>query len=161
MSFFYLFFSLDGRISRKYFWLGLAALIAVSIFLTLIVGILMGVKLEAFADSSNPQITLIDLIVNLIVLYPNLAVTAKRLHDRGRSMLLGIILTVLSLSLSALELLGLSGTPEEPSMMLFIIAAPFAIIAIWLLIELGFLRGTKGENRYGPDPLAHLAQQEA
>lgn len=27
-------------------------------------------------------------------------------------------------------------------------------IAIWALVELGFLRGTIGANQYGPDPLA-------
>jgi len=24
---------------------------------------------------------------------------------------------------------------------------------LWLLVPLGFLKGTKGPNRYGPDPL--------
>ena len=28
------------------------------------------------------------------------------------------------------------------------------LVALWFLIELGFLRGTEGDNRYGPDPLA-------
>ena len=27
-------------------------------------------------------------------------------------------------------------------------------LSIWALVELGFLRGTSGRNRYGPDPLA-------
>jgi uncharacterized membrane protein YhaH (DUF805 family) len=27
-------------------------------------------------------------------------------------------------------------------------------LLIWPLVELGFLRGTAGPNRYGPDPLA-------
>jgi uncharacterized membrane protein YhaH (DUF805 family) len=26
-------------------------------------------------------------------------------------------------------------------------------ISIWAFVELGFLRGTPGTNRYGPDPL--------
>jgi uncharacterized membrane protein YhaH (DUF805 family) len=26
-------------------------------------------------------------------------------------------------------------------------------ITIWAIVELGFLRGTIGPNRYGPDPL--------
>ena len=30
---------------------------------------------------------------------------------------------------------------------------PF-IGAIWVLVECGFLRGTEGQNNYGPDPLA-------
>jgi uncharacterized membrane protein YhaH (DUF805 family) len=30
-------------------------------------------------------------------------------------------------------------------------------ITIWAIVELGFLRGTIGPNRYGPDPLPPLA----
>lgn len=32
----------------------------------------------------------------------------------------------------------------------------FVILAcsIWMLVEIGFLRGTKGSNSYGPDPLS-------
>jgi len=26
-------------------------------------------------------------------------------------------------------------------------------ISLWLLVELGILKGTQGPNRYGPDPL--------
>jgi uncharacterized membrane protein YhaH (DUF805 family) len=26
-------------------------------------------------------------------------------------------------------------------------------VSIWALVELGFLRGTSGPNRFGPDPL--------
>jgi uncharacterized membrane protein YhaH (DUF805 family) len=26
-------------------------------------------------------------------------------------------------------------------------------VSLWALVELGFLRGTAGPNRYGPDPL--------
>jgi uncharacterized membrane protein YhaH (DUF805 family) len=33
-------------------------------------------------------------------------------------------------------------------------AAPAALINLWALIELGFLSGTLGTNRYGEDPLA-------
>ena len=27
------------------------------------------------------------------------------------------------------------------------------VIGIWLFIEIGFLKGTQGPNRFGPDPL--------
>jgi uncharacterized membrane protein YhaH (DUF805 family) len=29
------------------------------------------------------------------------------------------------------------------------------VVSIWGLVELGFLRGTSGPNRFGPDPLKH------
>jgi uncharacterized membrane protein YhaH (DUF805 family) len=33
----------------------------------------------------------------------------------------------------------------------------YLVVAVWLFIELGFLRGTRGDNRFGPDPLSHPA----
>ena len=36
---------------------------------------------------------------------------------------------------------------------------PF-IGTIWALVELGFLRGTMGPNRFGPDPLGGVGQQQ-
>jgi uncharacterized membrane protein YhaH (DUF805 family) len=34
-----------------------------------------------------------------------------------------------------------------------IIGVIFGIYAIYMLIQLGFLKGTAGPNNYGPDPL--------
>jgi uncharacterized membrane protein YhaH (DUF805 family) len=63
-----------------------------------------------------------------LVLYPpffwaGAAVVTKRLRDRGKS--------PVWLALVLIPLIG----------------------PLWLLIELGLLRGTPGENRYGDDPL--------
>ncbi|MGQ0485996.1 MAG: DUF805 domain-containing protein [Hyphomicrobiales bacterium] len=68
---------------------------------------------------------MIPLIILVVVfLWPTLAIYAKRWHDRGKS-----------------------------GWWMLIILIPL-IGPIWVLIELGFLRGTKGPNHYGPDPLA-------
>jgi len=37
----------------------------------------------------------------------------------------------------------------------------FLLYALWLVVEMGFLRGTKGASKYGPDPLAPLTDPEA
>jgi uncharacterized membrane protein YhaH (DUF805 family) len=36
----------------------------------------------------------------------------------------------------------------------FLLVGIIPLVNLWVLIELGFLRGTPGPNRYGPDPLA-------
>ncbi len=36
----------------------------------------------------------------------------------------------------------------------FLLIGLIPLVSIWLVIELGFLRGTVGQNRFGPDPLA-------
>ena len=64
-----------------------------------------------------------------LVLYPPFfwamfALAAKRYHDLGRS-----------------------------AAWLLLLAIPVVGVA-WVVFELGFRRGTRGENRHGPDPLA-------
>ncbi len=66
---------------------------------------------------------IVILVVPLVLLYPALAVGIKRWHDRDKSGWWMLIVLV-------------------P------VVGPF-----WYLIECGFLRGTAGENRFGPDPL--------
>ena len=69
------------------------------------------------------QLGIIGLIVSIASIYFALAIYAKRWHDRGKSGWWSLIIFV-----------------------------PF-IGAIWLLVELGILEGTRGPNQYGPDPL--------
>ena len=66
---------------------------------------------------------LATLLLALAAWWALLALAVKRLHDRGKS--------PAWLLLALVPLLG----------------------PIWLAIELGFLPGTRGENRYGADPL--------
>ena len=63
-------------------------------------------------------------IFSVIAIYPSLALYAKRWHDRGKSGWWTLIILV--------PIIG----------------------ALWLLVELGFLKGTEGPNNYGNDPLA-------
>lgn len=67
---------------------------------------------------------IVSLIFALASIYFALALYAKRWHDRDKSGWWSLIALV--------PLIG----------------------AIWILVELGILEGTRGANRYGPDPLA-------
>ncbi|WP_436642307.1 DUF805 domain-containing protein [Microbaculum sp. FT89] len=110
----YLFTSFEGRISRQPFWIGAVLLWVIN---WVAAAILYGLFGEGFAN-------ILFTIVSLVLLYPSLAVGAKRWHDRDKS-----------------------------AWWLLIVLIP-VVGALWYLIECGFLRGTEGENRYGPDPLA-------
>ena len=61
--------------------------------------------------------------VGLVLLVPSLAVAIKRYHDRDKS-----------------------------GWWILILLIPI-VEFIWYVVELGFLPGTPGPNRYGPDPL--------
>lgn len=67
---------------------------------------------------------IVYLIVALVSVYFSIALYAKRWHDRDKSGWWTLI--------SLVPIIG----------------------AVWLLVELGILEGTRGANRYGPDPLA-------
>ena len=56
--------------------------------------------------------------------------------------------------LDLLTVLGWGGTGDEPSTLSLVIAVPFVVLFIALVVELGFRRGTRGVNPHGPDPLA-------
>ena len=124
----YFFTSFEGRISRKPFWLSLLVLVVAQWILFIIFGMVFGSSMSSMdpAEVSSMAMTaMIPMwILVLLFLYPSLAVYTKRWHDRGKS--------------GWWTLIGLVPV----------------IGGIWLLVELGFLRGTEGPNQYGNDPLA-------
>jgi uncharacterized membrane protein YhaH (DUF805 family) len=128
------FTSFAGRIGRQTFWLSNIVLWVVQWILMAVFGGGMGAMMGNY-DMSDPaqaeqamqamQAGMAPLIIiSLVLLWPSLAIAAKRWHDRGKSAWWILILFV--------PIVG----------------------AIWYLVECGFLRGTEGANQYGPDPLA-------
>jgi uncharacterized membrane protein YhaH (DUF805 family) len=141
MDWLYLFNGFDGRISRKTFWIAFAVLAVAELAAHLVAEQIQGDRLSA--------------IVDLAFTYPELAVAVKRARDRNLPLwLLGAFFGA-SVVLDLLTVLGLAGTAEEPSGLSLLIALPFTIFGLALLVELGFRRGTVGPNQYGPDPLAN------
>ena len=133
-----LLFSFEGRLNRGRYWKALLILIAVSIVAAGIgLALMFGYISEASSQSAATQDLALDegppasffvglaivIIANLALIWPNLAVTAKRFHDRGKSGLWVLIAFI-----------------------------PY-IGGLWILVECGFLEGTKGPNQYGPDPV--------
>jgi uncharacterized membrane protein YhaH (DUF805 family) len=141
MNWLNLFNGFDGRISRQPFWIAVAALIVAELTGHYIAEELQGDRLSA--------------IVDLAFTYPELAVAVKRGHDRNLPLWLIGVFFAASALLDLLTVLGWAGTVEQPSAISLLIALPFTIFGIALLVELGFRRGTVGPNPYGPDPLAN------
>lgn len=148
-----LLFSMEGRIARKRFWFGLFLLTILSIGLTVTAGSLSAEVLTAF----------------LVV-----CVFSKRLHDRNKTALAIYFYFAISVLDESLLKAGLYTYPEEDavgtgsfsffaemitSSNLFYTAIGWVnltlglVIAFYLLIQCGFLKGTPGENSYGPSPL--------
>lgn len=69
----------------------------------------------------------------------------KRLHDRNKNVWWLVLFYV------APFLLHSGGYAVGPGYALYL-AAPAGVINLWALVELGFLRGSRGPNRFGDDP---------
>ena len=137
----YLFLSLEGRITRKPFWIASCILIALGLILDFI---------EPPLRDQRPLI-----LVQVALLYPNFAVMLKRAHDRDMSPVLPVAATLLSVIFSALEFFGaIDNNPDsEPDLPLILFVLITACFLIYCLIVLGFFKGTPGPNRFGPNPL--------
>jgi uncharacterized membrane protein YhaH (DUF805 family) len=139
MDWAYLLNSFDGRIGRQTFWIAFGVVMVAEIFGHFIAEQIQGDRLSA--------------IVDLAFTYPEFAVAAKRGQDRNMPLWLIGAFFAAGVLLDLLTVVGLAGTDDEPSLISLVIAVPFTLFGLALLVELGFRKGTTGPNRYGPDPL--------
>jgi uncharacterized membrane protein YhaH (DUF805 family) len=136
-----------GRIARRQWWIG---------FVITLVGSLVGTFLfnpELFTAEVAPPPSWPDTIWQLAWLVPGTAVTVKRFNDRDWPWWLGYALAALGAFVTVSPHLGFIVEPDAG-------AAGATVFWIFLaamlaaLVDNGFLRGTPGPNRYGPEPLA-------
>ena len=121
-------FSFHGRINRAKYW----AFFGLSILLNLLFVAVSAILAVAFANVKDPSAAqtantifgLFQLMLFLPYLVAWIAISVKRWHDRNKSGWWVLI--------GLVPLVG----------------------PIWIFIECGCLRGTDGDNRFGPDPLS-------
>ena len=150
-----LLFSFSGRINRAKYWLAVVIWLAILVVSVVISLIAVGTSGIDWSDPSS--VTLTELlrvgigpvvfltVVGIVSLVSTLAFCIKRLHDRDKSgwwVLLFLFVPGI-----------LDGIGSTMGTMSFVFSIAAVVVAIWGLIEFGFLRGTKGPNDYGPDPL--------
>jgi|SRR5579871_339115 len=87
-------------------------------------GIVMSASMSAMASGGSPNIifSLIGLVAAVAYAWVGLALGVKRCHDRDK--------TGWFLLIGLIPIIG----------------------GLWLLVDLGFLDGTQGPNKYGPSP---------
>ena len=113
-------FSFEGRINRKPFWL-----------FNLTVFALFGILDFTVNGKLTFKRNITSTVFSLVILWPVLAVQAKRWHDRNKSGWWQ--------SVNIVPIIG----------------------GLWSLFDVGLLEGTRGENRFGKDPLEGLEKRYA
>jgi uncharacterized membrane protein YhaH (DUF805 family) len=152
MDFTRLLTSPEGRISRTAFWIGWLIILSVEVAARLALGVPF-----APTPSDTFSVRVLSFLIDLVLLYPLVIVMVKRLHDRNRSgQLIGWLIvpyTVLMIT----NLMGMSGDPDHMGVVETILLIGTSIITLAFMVDLGFRRGTAGDNRYGPDTLKSRA----
>ncbi|MEQ9635297.1 MAG: DUF805 domain-containing protein [Devosia marina] len=143
----------EGRIGRQQWWIGIVVLIVISIVASIVLSIL--------SFGNGTVMAWFGVLINLALIWPSYCVGIKRRHDRDNN---GTDLKILIAGSVLLNLLAATGIGSSmtdmggvmmpvPSIWLGALNLIFAIFAIYMLVQLGFLKGTAGPNNYGPDPL--------
>jgi uncharacterized membrane protein YhaH (DUF805 family) len=138
----HLLFGFDGRIGRKPFWIAVLVVTAAEIVCHLVAQRLEGERLSA--------------IVDLAFSYPEFAIFAKRAHDRALATWVPGLFFLLGVVMDFFVIMGWGGEGgDNPGTLFLVLSFPWTVFAIALLLDLGLRRGTRGGNRFGPDPLNH------
>lgn len=137
-----LFLSAEGRIGRRDFWIGFAIILVASFVLGLI--------------------PFLGAILGLLLIWPQICVHAKRLHDMGQTAWLMLIPTVFSLAaVTVMVMVGgvaaLSGDASAihgGAMMIVGLALLLSfLVGLAFLLWVGLSASQPGDNRFGPPAL--------
>ncbi len=130
-----LFFSARGRIARRDFWIGFVFVMIASGALNLIPG-----------NAGK--------VIGLLVLWPQVCIHAKRLHDMGRTawlMLIPFLITVACTFVAAMT--GVAGATDAAAMLGLGLIVLAAVVGLSFLLWVGLTKGTPGPNRFGEAPV--------
>lgn len=132
-----LFFSFSGRANRAKFW-------AIGLTNVTIIGV---IAIAGFMVNSVAAWAILALVI-LVAIVSSYAVGARRLHDRDKSAWWLLVYYILP------GLISPAGTVSGSTGLAAVLGLVSLGLSIWAFVDLGCLKGTTGDNRFGPDPLA-------
>jgi len=140
-------FSFNGRLRRQHFWISWLVLLGA--------GVVLG------------WIPVLGLLLSIVLIWPNVAIAVKRLHDMGKSGWFAVIpwaATIVGffMIVSAVGMTIFTNPEafenEDPAVMLSMFGSMMGGLAIMFLVNIAFLLwigitdSQKGDNQYGPNP---------
>ena len=146
-----LLFSFRGRINRTKYWLAtlssvIGAILILRIALDALAAGLRGADPETLTAVFSIFFYAIVFPLGAALLWALAATTVKRLRDRDRSGWWIVPFMVVPMVLPQMG--DRFGEPNTA----FFFGLVAVVLSIWGFVELFCLRGTRGPNRFGPDP---------
>ena len=151
-----LFFTFDGRMARRAYWIG-AAWLMVAVFVAVFpIGLV-----EASSRPEGPMSrwgSIAVFVLSLMAMIPAYSLTIRRINDLDHPAWVAWALVAVSVAEAARSAAGLDYGTNVMTMALGVV---FALAFLWAVVVLGFRRGTVGPNRHGPNPVADDAPAPA
>lgn len=141
MNWTWVFFSFQGRLTRKPFWIGLAAPFGLALFGGLFIWIIGSMA------ASSPPIVALEIAFAISISVLCLALGSKRLQDRDKSGWWIVPYFFVPQAIAGIAF----ALPDSAGPVFMAIGIAVAFCA---LLDLGCLEGTSGRNKYGLDPNA-------
>jgi uncharacterized membrane protein YhaH (DUF805 family) len=158
----------DGRINRAKYWLATLRILGCMIFVLIILAVVASafniggpLAINLIGISASIQFTdddvaakaslfprIVTIPMTFVFGWAYAAVSIKRLHDRNKSGWWMIPFIV------ATGFYGQFADRIGGSWAVALLGLAVLIFFIWGMVEMGYLKGTDGPNRFGPDPLA-------
>lgn len=148
MNLSWLFFSFQGRINRSIWWM--------------VMGATLCLDLGVFLLTANWASSTFTILLGLVAFALRIAPSVKRLHDRNKPgwwafIYFGVPMVLSVYILSALppvDAVGMVTVDSNLANTLSLASFIMLGIVVWVIVDLGIGEGTRGDNKYGPDPLA-------
>lgn len=137
-----------GRANRKPYWLTALATFGVVMVCAFVMAPFLPGEGQSVGTAAIIAIC-IPVLPVLYMIWVCIAVSIRRLHDRDKSGWWAVLYLAVPVILDAI-----AGDNFDTMGPLILLKVASGLISLFALIDLGFLKGTTGPNRYGPDPLA-------
>jgi uncharacterized membrane protein YhaH (DUF805 family) len=135
--------SFRGRANRQRYWLTVLA----------IVGLLLASVVLSIVLRIVPLLSIVVIPIWLALVVAVFANATRRLHDRNKSgwwlLLFYAVPSILGIPMELTQ----DSAGEDVQAFAALIAVVGLPFSIWGLVEMGFLKGTSGPNKFGEDPL--------
>ena len=147
-------FSFKGRANRLDFWLVSFGLMIVLMLFNLFAGMVLSAILGGISPEATVWAQMIfGVVLVLLFVWPIMAVSVRRAHDRGASgkWFVGFYLASTAINLWSMSLDARGVAMEAPeSIITGLLSLLFLGWWLYFIVTLGFLPGKPGPNAYGP-----------